>query len=76
MPSQTDFPHDYFLWEFLKGKIFLKKPQTIMELRALFIQTCNGITEDMWGRVINITVRVEEVARQNGGHTEYLIHRG
>jgi hypothetical protein len=48
-----------------------------MELRALLIEACNGITEDMRRRVINnITVRVKEVARRNGGHTERLIHRG
>jgi hypothetical protein len=48
-----------------------------MELRALFVHARNGITEDMCRRVINkITVRVEEVARRNGGHIEHLIHRG
>jgi hypothetical protein len=41
-----------------------------MELKALIIQACNEITEDMWRRVINIiTALVEEVARLNGGHT-------
>jgi hypothetical protein len=59
---------DYFLWEFLKEKIFLKKQQTILELRALIVQACNEIIEDMCRRVISITVRVEEVARHNGGH--------
>jgi hypothetical protein len=39
-----------------------------MDLRALLIQACNGITEDMCRRVINITVRVEEVASRNGVH--------
>jgi ribosomal protein L12E/L44/L45/RPP1/RPP2 len=35
-----------------------------MELRALIIQACNEITEDMCCQVINnITVRVEEAAR-------------
>jgi hypothetical protein len=66
---------DHFLWGFLKEKIFLKKPQTIMELRGLNIQTCNEITEDMCHQAINnITVRVK-VARHNGSHTEHLIHR-
>jgi hypothetical protein len=45
-----------------------------MELRALIIQACNEITEDMCHRVINdITARVEEVAGRNGGHIEHLI---
>jgi hypothetical protein len=46
-----------------------------MELRALIIQACNEVTEDMCRRVINnITVCVE-VARCNGGHIEHLIHK-
>jgi hypothetical protein len=48
-----------------------------MELRTLIIEAWNEITEDMCRRVINIIiVRVEGVARRNGGHTERLIHRG
>jgi hypothetical protein len=48
-----------------------------MELRAQIIQACNEITEDMCRQVINnITVRVEEVTRRNGGHIEHLLHRG
>jgi hypothetical protein len=62
-------------WGFLKVEISPKKPQTIMELRALIIQACNEITEDMCCKVISITVHVEEVARHNGGHIEHLIHR-
>jgi hypothetical protein len=47
-----------------------------MELRALIIQVCNEITGDMCRRVLNnITLRVEEAARRNGGHIEHLIHR-
>jgi hypothetical protein len=70
-------PCDHFLWGFLKKTIFPKKPQTVIELRALIIEACKEITEDMCRRVIsNITVRVEEVARCNGGHIENLIHRG
>jgi hypothetical protein len=49
-------PCDYFLWGFLEEKIFPKKLQTIMELRALIIQACNKVTKDMCSRVINITV--------------------
>jgi hypothetical protein len=62
-----------FFGDFFRIRFFQKKLQTIMELRALIIQTCNEMTEDMCRRVINITVRVEEVA---SGHTEHLIHRG
>jgi hypothetical protein len=66
-----------FFEDSLRKRFFPKKQQTIMELRALIIQACNEITEDMCHGVINnITVRVEEVARRNGGHIEHLVHRG
>jgi hypothetical protein len=61
----------------LRKGFFRKKPQTIIELRALINQTFNEITQDMCLRVINnIRVRVEEAAKLNGGHIEHLIHRG
>jgi hypothetical protein len=48
-----------------------------MELRALIIQACNVINEDMCCRVTNsIAVLVEEVAKCNVGHSEHLIRRG
>jgi hypothetical protein len=75
-PNSPDFNLcDYFLWGFIKEIIFPKNPQIIMELRALIIQACNEITEDMCRQVINITVRVE-VAGLNAGHIQHLIHRG
>jgi hypothetical protein len=47
-----------------------------MELRALMIQACNEITDELCCRVINsVTVHVE-VARRNGGRIEHLFHRG
>jgi hypothetical protein len=60
-----------------KGKDFSKKPQTVMELKALIIEACNEITENICLRVINnITVPVEDNAKRNGGHIEQLIYRG
>jgi hypothetical protein len=48
-----------------------------MDLKALIIEACNEITENICLRVINnITVPVEEDARRNGCHIEQLIHRG
>jgi hypothetical protein len=41
-PNSPDLNQcDYLLWRFLKEKTFPKKPQTIMELRALITQSCN-----------------------------------
>jgi hypothetical protein len=66
-----------FFGDSLRKRIFLKKPQTVIELRAVIIEACNEITEDMCRQVINnIAVCAEEVARHNGAHIEHLIHRG
>jgi hypothetical protein len=56
-----------FFEDSLREKFFRKSsPQTIMELRTLFIQACKQINEDMCRRVMNnITVRVEEVVILN-----------
>jgi hypothetical protein len=76
-PNSPDLnPWGYFLWGLLKEKTFPKKPETVMELRALITEACNGITEDMCRRVSTSTVRAEEVSRRNGGHTAHLIHKG
>jgi hypothetical protein len=46
-PNSPDLnPCDYFLWGFLKEKIFLKKPQTVIKLRGLIIQTCNLLSSN------------------------------
>jgi hypothetical protein len=69
-------PCDCYLWRFLEENIFLKEPQTTLKLRALIIQACNEITEDMCHRVINNNTVCVEVAKHNGSHVERLIHRG
>jgi hypothetical protein len=47
-PNSPDLnPFDYFLRGFLKEKIFLKEMQIIMELRALIIEACNEMAENI-----------------------------
>jgi hypothetical protein len=76
-PNSPDLnPCDYFLWGFLKEKIFPKKTANKYGIGNT---NHSGLQrdEDICRRVINIiTVRVEEVARRNGGHIEHFIYRG
>jgi len=76
-PNSPDInPCDYFLWGYLKEKVFPQKPATLVELRAVILAVCREITEDMCRRVItNVGVRVAEVIRQNGGHIEHVLRR-
>lgn len=74
-PNSPDLnPCDFFLWGSLKEKIFPKRPRDLMELRRLILQACSEIKEDMCRRVIaNISVRLDEVINQNGGHIEHVL---
>lgn len=59
--------------EICKGKYFPKRPQTFLELRQLMVGACNEITEKMSPTRHQQEVRVEEVARRDGGHYEQNI---
>jgi hypothetical protein len=49
------------------------KPATLMELGAITVKLCSH-TEDLCRHVItNISVRHQEVIRQNGGNIEHVI---
>ncbi|PNF21227.1 hypothetical protein B7P43_G04190 [Cryptotermes secundus] len=74
-----NFLYDIFNWRLISDRFLIisNVDQTVMDLRALLIQACSKITEDMCHPVIsNITVRVEEVARRNGSRIEHLNHSG
>jgi hypothetical protein len=44
---------------------------------ALTVQICGKIMEDMCHQVnTNTDIRALEVAQQNGGHIEHIIHKG
>lgn len=75
-PHSPDLnPCDYFLWGYLKEKIFPKQPQTLIELRRLIVQACNEIDENVYRRVVNnLHVRLDAVQIQNGGHIEHVLH--
>jgi hypothetical protein len=69
-------PCGFFLWGFLKEKMFPMKPLNVTEMRAMIIQLCNEIDEDMRCWIItNMRVRLQEVVRQNGGHIEQVLSK-
>lgn len=48
-----------------------------MQLMALIVQICGEIMEDVCCQVItNVAIRVSEVAWQNSGYTDHVIHKG
>lgn len=75
-PHSPDInPCDFFLWGFLKEKVYHRKPENAVQLRAIVVDLCRAISEDLCRRVItNARARFQEVVRQNGGHIEHVIH--
>jgi hypothetical protein len=56
-------------------KVFQRRPENFVQLRAHIVQLCRALTEDLCRQVVtNIKVRLQEVVRQNGGHIEHVIH--
>jgi hypothetical protein len=67
--------HIVFLWGFLREKVFQRRPENVAQLgahkrscAARFLKTCVGKV------VTDARVRLREVVRQNGGHTEHVLH--
>ena len=47
----------------------------VAQLRAHIVKLCRALSEDLFRKfVTNTVVRLQEVARQNGGHIEYVLH--
>jgi hypothetical protein len=61
------FACDYFLWGYLKSRVFISKPRTIAELRQSIKEEIAVIPEQMTRQVMeNLGVRLKHCLR-NGG---------
>ena len=74
-PHSPDLsPPDYFLWGYLKSKVYKNRPRTLSELkenirvemRAISPETCRKV-------MLNFRRRMEQCNLQNGGHFEHLL---
>ena len=67
---------DFFLWGFLKEKVFQRGPENVAQLRAHIMKLCRALSEDLCRKVVtNARVRLQEVVRQNGGHIDMFFIR-
>jgi hypothetical protein len=65
---------DFFLWGLLKEKVFQSRPENVVQLRAHIVKLCCALSEDLCRKVVtNARVHLQEVVRQNGGHTEHFL---
>lgn len=67
---------DYFLWGYLKHKVFVDKPRNIQELKIKIREEIANIPLDMLHRVIeNFTNRIQECAQIRGRHLPGIIFK-
>ena len=76
LPYSPDLnPCDYFLWRYLKERIYQNNPQTLPALKDNIKREIRSIPADMIGRVIdNFNARVRTVIRQHGAWIEHIIN--
>ena len=60
---------DYFLWGFLKDRVFRRRIMTIQELKQAIVDEVASIDEDLRRRVYgNFQTRLQQYNDVNGGH--------
>jgi len=52
-----------------------RRPESVAQLRAHIVKLCRALSEDLCRKVVtNARVLLQEVARQNVGHIEHVLH--
>ena len=76
-PCSPDLtPCDYFVWGYLKTKVFETKPRTIADLKQRIQDEVAAIPVEMLREVMNsFRSRLEECVRRNGSHLEGVIFK-
>jgi len=74
-PRSPDLtPPDYFLWGYLKGRIYQNKPRTIDALKANITEEIQAVTADVLARTFqNMARRVQSYLDANGGHFQQIL---
>ena len=67
---------DYFLWGYLKSRVFISKPRTIAELKQSIKEEIAAIPEQMTRRVMeNLGVRLKQCLRNGGRHLSDVLFK-
>ena len=76
-PHSPDLnPPDFYLWGFLKDRVFANNPQTIADLKTAISATVQAIPREECGRVIaNFARRARVCLQRRGGHLEHILKR-
>jgi len=67
-------PPDYFLWGYLKGRVYRNKPRTTDTLKANTTEEIQAVTADVLARTFqNMMRRVQPCPDANGGHFQHML---
>ena len=60
-------PANFFLWGFLKSKVYITKPSNLSELKTMICQGISEISADLLSKVKE-TVKRAQICISSGGH--------
>ena len=67
-------PLDFFLWGYLKDRVYAGKPRTITELKEAIREEMRAITNSVCKNVMdNFVLRIKKCTELNRGHLEYML---
>ena len=74
-PNSPDLsPPDFFLWGFLKDKVYSTKPRNILELKKRITDEIRAIKPAVLRDVMqNFTLRLKKCLERRGGHLEHMM---
>ena len=74
-PHSPDLsPPDFFLWGYLKDRVYAGKPRTITELKEAIREEMRAITNSVCKNVMdNFVLRLKKCTELNGGHLEHML---
>jgi len=74
-PRSPDLtPPDYFLWGYLKGRVYQNKPRTTDALKANITEEIQAVTADVLASTSqNMARRVQSCLDANGGHFQHIL---
>ena len=67
-------PPDFFLWGYLKGRVYAERPRTINELKEASREEMRAIPRSVCKDVMNnFVLRLKKCTELNGGHLEHML---
>lgn len=76
-PRSPDLsPPDYFLWGYLKSRVYVNNPRTTAQLKQNIRQEIAAIPQETCRRVLeNFRARLHECQRRDGGHLDDIVFK-